>query len=188
MADQVEDQKGTPLKKTDAIWALVLVALLLGAGIGFWRFRSSPVSKKPEALNPVTPSPVASVGVEYTLKLHFQNNRLDPDMKDCRKTFEALRKTTEPPSLQMALAALLAGPNGFERQKGFDSVVPSDAVVKSAQVKGTTAYVDFSRLESGGSCQVAAIRAQIENTVRANTGVSEVVLSLNGDKEELLQP
>ncbi|MFP3868831.1 MAG: GerMN domain-containing protein [Desulfobacteraceae bacterium] len=39
-----------------------------------------------------------------------------------------------------------------------------------------------------GSCRVQAIRAQIEHTLRQFPTVTEVVISINGKTEEILEP
>ncbi|MBU3925210.1 GerMN domain-containing protein, partial [Patescibacteria group bacterium] len=53
------------------------------------------------------------------------------------------------------------------------------------------AKVDFDeRLEfqAGGSCRVAAIRAEITETLKQFPTVNNVVISINGRTEDILQP
>ncbi|PIP22172.1 MAG: hypothetical protein COX38_02115, partial [Candidatus Nealsonbacteria bacterium CG23_combo_of_CG06-09_8_20_14_all_39_25] len=40
----------------------------------------------------------------------------------------------------------------------------------------------------GGSCKVSAIRAQITQTLKQFPTVDEVVISINGRTEDILQP
>lgn len=91
--------------------------------------------------------------------------------------------------VETALRTLLAiGPTMSSRR----SAISPDTKLISLKVSGGTATVVFSReLESygGGSCNVQAIRAQIEKTLTQFSSVNRVVISVE-DKtpEESLQP
>ncbi|MDD3123440.1 MAG: GerMN domain-containing protein, partial [Candidatus Izemoplasmatales bacterium] len=58
-------------------------------------------------------------------------------------------------------------------------------------LEGEVATVDFNeKLQEGvaGSATVMAIRNQIERTLLQFDYITEVVISINGDSEEILQP
>jgi hypothetical protein len=91
--------------------------------------------------------------------------------------------------VETAIRTLLAiGPTMSSRR----SAISPDTKLVSLKVSGGTATVVFSReLESygGGSCNVAAIRAQIEETLKQFSTVDRVVISVEGKTpEESLQP
>lgn len=89
-----------------------------------------------------------------------------------------------------ALQHLIAGPTREEWESGYRSVVPTDVDIQSITVDGGVARADFSSAlnRMGGSCAVAAARAQIETTLKQFPTVSSVVLSVDGDAETALQP
>lgn len=89
-----------------------------------------------------------------------------------------------------ALAELLEGPTRAERGRGYLTSIPEGAGLRSLRVESGTAYADFDRGldRAAGSCRVLAIRAQIERTLLRLPGIDDVVISVEGDVEEALQP
>lgn len=89
-----------------------------------------------------------------------------------------------------ALTELLAGPNTKETQESWSTSIPSGVMVKSLTIVDGIAKVTFSsNLESGGSCRVSLIRAQIEATLKQFPTVTTVIISTEGKTpEESLQP
>jgi hypothetical protein len=88
------------------------------------------------------------------------------------------------------LAELLAGPAPAERDRGFLTNIPEGVQLRSLRMGNGTAHADFDRTldRAAGSCRVLAVRAQIERTLLQLPGVDEVVISVEGDVEEALQP
>ncbi|MDP3995631.1 MAG: GerMN domain-containing protein, partial [bacterium] len=63
--------------------------------------------------------------------------------------------------------------------------------IKSLSVEDGVAQVEFDEqleFQVGGSCRVSAIRAQISETLKQFLSVEEVVISINGRMEDVLQP
>ncbi len=90
-----------------------------------------------------------------------------------------------------ALEELLKGPTGAEQTAGFFTNIPAGVKIHSLTIKNGTAIVDFStELEKGvaGSCLVIALRAQIEATLKQFPTVHDVVISIDGRTEDILQP
>lgn len=89
-----------------------------------------------------------------------------------------------------ALAELLEGPTPAERDRGYRTNLPEGVRLRSLRVEEGAARVDFDRTlgRAAGSCRVLAIRAQVERTLRQLPAVEEVVISVEGDVEEALQP
>jgi len=72
----------------------------------------------------------------------------------------------------------------------FTSICPCVKIQKLTIADGI-AKVDFDQvLENavGGSCRVTAIRAQINETLKQFSTVKEVIISVNGRTEDILQP
>lgn len=82
------------------------------------------------------------------IKLYFLNEKLDPNIEDCRAV-----KPTErviPKTSAVATAAVrefLKGVNDEEKAKGFVSLDPreTDGILKSVNVKKGIAYVNFNK-------------------------------------------
>lgn len=88
------------------------------------------------------------------------------------------------------LAELLTGPTPAERDRGFLTNIPEGVQLRSLRVEDGTARADFDRTldRTAGSCRVLAVRAQTEQTLLQLPGVDDVVISVEGDVEEALQP
>jgi hypothetical protein len=93
--------------------------------------------------------------------------------------------------LYMSLSELLKGPTPEEVSKGAGNQIPSGVKLNSLRRTGNTAYADFDQtLQQGvaGSCRVQVIRSQITNTMKQFVGIDNVVISINGQTEGILQP
>ncbi len=89
-----------------------------------------------------------------------------------------------------ALAALIEGPKGQEADKYFSAINPK-TLIQKFEITNGVASVDFSSdLGQGvaGSCNVVAIRSQIENTLLALPDIDKVVISINGETIGILEP
>ncbi len=96
-----------------------------------------------------------------------------------------------PQYVYMSLVELLKGPGPEEVAKGAGNQIPLGVQINSFRQEGTTVYADFDQtLQQGvaGSCRVQAIRSQITNTLKQFLGISNVVISINGKTEGILQP
>lgn len=89
-----------------------------------------------------------------------------------------------------AIAELLRGPDATDVSKGFGTSIPLFVALKSITIDSGVAKVEFSKsIESGGSCRVGLIRAQIESTLKQFPTVTSVVITSEGrTPAESLQP
>jgi hypothetical protein len=89
-----------------------------------------------------------------------------------------------------AVTELLAGPTPAERDRGYFTSLPEDVVLRSLRIENGFAHADFDATlnQAAGSCRVLAIRAQIERTLLRLPTVEDVVISVEGNVEEALQP
>ncbi len=115
----------------------------------------------------------------------------DPNF-DCSVTEEVER--TVPRTLGVARAsieALLRGETPEERDSGYVTNINSGVRLNSILIENGIAKIDFNEKFSenlGGSCRVTAIRAQIEDTLKQFSSVSDVLISVNGETEGVLEP
>jgi spore germination protein GerM len=126
------------------------------------------------------------------VNIYLANNNLDPWVT-CDKVFPVRRQVSSNSNIyRSVLDALFAGPTESEKQNGYETALPSGVKLKSVGADATgTLTADFdSRLERGvsGSCRVNTIRTQIETTLKQFPEVRDVVISIGGQKEGILQP
>jgi hypothetical protein len=136
---------------------------------------------------PVIIAPIESIKI----KVYFNNNKLDPQIS-CNKVFPTEREIIKTPALaRAALEELLRGPNSKESADYFTTSINYGVKIQSLVIENGVAKVDFDeQLQQaiGGSCRVSAIRAQITQTLKQFPGVKNVIISINGRTEDILQP
>jgi len=123
--------------------------------------------------------------------MFFNNNLLDPEYS-CYKVFPVERVVIKTQGVaRAALEQLLQGPSQEEKEQGFYTSLNQGIIIQSLSVVEGVARVDFNdelEFQVGGSCLVSAIRAQITQTLKQFSTVEEVIISVNGRVEDILQP
>ncbi len=125
------------------------------------------------------------------IKTYFSNNNLDQQIS-CNKVFPVEREIlkTQAPA-RAALEELLAGPTFKEQSAGYLTSINPNVKIKSLTIQNKVAKVDFDetlQFQVGGSCKVSAIRAQIIETLKQFSTIQSVIISINGQTEDILQP
>ena len=90
-----------------------------------------------------------------------------------------------------SIRQLLSGPTSVEKPERYWTSLNDGTRLRSLLVDEGVAYVDFDKrlgFEVGGSCRVGAIRAQITETLKQFEGIKDVVISIEEETEEILQP
>ncbi len=126
-----------------------------------------------------------------TIKVFFNNDNLDPEFS-CNKVFPIERQIPKTQAVaRAALEELLKGPLPAEKTDGFFSNINPGVKIQSLTLENGTAKVDFDQqleFQVGGSCRVAAIRAEITQTLKQFPTVKNVIISIDGRTEDILQP
>jgi hypothetical protein len=111
---------------------------------------------------------------------------------DCSRTIARERQAPKTSAVaRAALEALLRGATPEEINQGFISNINPGVRIQSLIIENGVAKVDFNEqleFQVGGSCRVAAIRAEITQTLKQFSSVKEVIISINGRTEDILQP
>jgi len=137
--------------------------------------------------------PIAFSQEKMSVKVFFATAKTagDDDF-DC-KYLEAVAK--EVPKSQgvarAAILALLAGPSAEDKASGFSTAINENVKINSLTIEDGVAKIDFNeqmQYQVGGSCRVSTIRAQIEQTLKQFPTVKNVIISVNGDTAQALQP
>lgn len=190
------------------ILAIVVVAGLAIFGVRLWSGEDNWICQDGEWVkhgNPSAAKPTEGCGTPsvnqptntnaeetMTVKVFFSNSIFDPEVMDCQKNFAVDR--TIPKTLAVARAALeqlLAGPTDAEKAEGYFTSINPGVKIQSLVVANGIASVDFDgqlEFQVGGSCRVAAIASQIRETLKQFPTVTDVVISINGRTEDILQP
>jgi spore germination protein GerM len=141
---------------------------------------------------------ILSYKVPYRLvKVFYSNTKLNPEMIDCAKVFPVERRldskffASETDYIVETLKLFLKGPTEKEKGEGYGMTAPSNLTINFVKVFNKEIQVDFGKElfeASGGSCRVLAIRAEITETVQQFFPGYQVIISANGNSEEVLQP
>lgn len=130
-------------------------------------------------------------GETLKIKAYFNNSNLDPEFS-CNKVFPVEREIPKTQAVaRAALEELLKGPSILEKNQGYLTNINPGVKIKSLDIENGVARADFDEqleFQVGGSCKVAAIRAEITQTLKQFTTVKEVVISIDGRTEDILQP
>jgi|SRR3989344_3979510 len=142
----------------------------------------------PKVVIPIKFSAVES----QALQIYFSNALRNPQMLDCGLVYPVTRRLdkTQAPA-RAAIEQLLQGTSLEDISNGFFSNINPGTKLNNITIDNGVAKVDFDeelQFQVGGSCRVTAIRAQIEQTLKQFSTVTEVVISVNGNSEEALQP
>jgi len=111
---------------------------------------------------------------------------------DCAKTVAVERVVPRTERVaQAAIEALLRGATEADLLEGHPTSLPPGVELNSLSIEDGLATADFSaQLEYrvGGSCRVTSIRAQIADTLMQFGSVTNVVISIDGRVDDILQP
>src|SRR4030042_3821364 len=129
---------------------------------------------------------------QMTIKVFFGNEQKNPGAMDCSIVFPVERKIIKTTATaKAAIEELLKGPNEEEHNTGYFTSINSGVALQKITIKDSTAYADFDEqleFQVGGSCRVAAINSQIVTTLKQFSSIKNVVISINGRTEDILQP
>lgn len=127
-----------------------------------------------------------------TIKLFFGSSVFSSQGLDCNKSYPTQRQIAKTPSLaRAALEELLLGPTAKEKTSGFFTSINKGVKIQKLTIENRVARVDFDealQAQVGGSCRVATIRSQISQTLKQFPSVKDVVISIDGRTEDILQP
>ncbi|MDD5341595.1 MAG: GerMN domain-containing protein [Patescibacteria group bacterium] len=131
-------------------------------------------------------------GPTLGVNVYWGNTNKNPNAEDCRLVYPINRNVAKTKEVaRAALEELLQGPTDAEKSQGYYTSINSNVKIQKLIIVNGTASVDFDeQLEAavGGSCRVAAIRAQITQTLKQFSTVKNVIISINGRTEDILQP
>lgn len=186
------------LKSGKSLYFLLLFSLLSFVGC------SSRTGIDGKNLQHSFPSPATSplvirtkdpVPAKVSAKVFFANSEKDPEDLNPEVTYPieiSIEAEKEDEMIRKLLQQLINGPPAPYKKQGYYTSLPKDTRINFVKVKGDIVQVDFgeSLNSGGGSCMMDQRRSQIENTLLHIPGkaVKKVVISVNGDTQNVLQP
>lgn len=147
-----------------------------------------------ELVVPVYFEEMAQISQELmTVKIYLSDSRfVNEPYFDCSRTIAVERGVQKTAAVARAsVEALLRGATEEEKNQEFVSDIGSGVRIQKLTIEDGVAKVDFDEqleFQVGGSCRVAAIRAQIIETLKQFPTVDSVVISIDGRTEDILQP
>jgi len=140
----------------------------------------------------IIPVKFGYVANALNIQVFFSNSQKNTNAADCKKVYPLYRRIAYTKNTaEAAITELLKGPTPDEINQGYSTSINSGTQLKSINIKNSTATIDFDQtLQSGvsGSCKVANIRSQIEKTVEQFGTVNNVVITIDGNTIDILQP
>jgi len=141
---------------------------------------------------PVTLKKSSETESKMIINVFYNNNKMDPEVS-CNKVFPVARVLVKTQALaRSALESLLVGNlTQADQEAGFSTSISQGVVIQKLTIENNVAKVDFNdklEYQMGGSCRVSAIRAQITETLKQFSTVKDVIISINGRTEDILQP
>lgn len=127
-----------------------------------------------------------------TVKVYLGKEGLADENFDCQDVIAVQRQI--PKTLSVArstLEELLKGPSQEEKESGFFSSINPGVKIQSLKIEDGIAKVDFDKqleYQVGGSCRVAHISAQIQQTLKQFPTIKDVLISIDGRTQDILQP
>jgi hypothetical protein len=135
--------------------------------------------------------PLSLLTTETTTVQAYFPNASKGSGRDCSLVFPVGRTIAKTSTVgRAALEALLAGPTAAEIRQGYSTSINRATELNSLSINEQgTATADFSpELNAAGSCRVTSIRAQIDQTLSQFPTVNDVVITVDGKEDDVLQP
>lgn len=131
--------------------------------------------------------------VSPIVSIFFSNINEDPEFLDCNQVYPVQRELESYDQLvSQVLIELFNGLTADDLKAGFVTNLPEEGVVlQKIEISTSTIRIDFNQAlqqDVSGACRVEAIRAQITQTLKQFKEIDEVIISIDGESEEILQP
>ena len=127
-----------------------------------------------------------------TIKVFFGNVNEDSQVINCDEVYPTKRRVPKTSQVaQAALTELLKGPTISETKQGFFTSINPNVKIQSLVLKDGVIKAEFDEqleYQVGGSCRVRMIVTQITETLKQFPTVDDVIISINGRTEDILQP
>ncbi|MFN0140254.1 MAG: GerMN domain-containing protein [Pyrinomonadaceae bacterium] len=131
-----------------------------------------------------------------TIKVYFSNDKLNPNIDDCRKVFPVTRKIPKTTAVaRAALNELFKGTTKEEEVNGYGSIpqAETNGILKSIRVKNGAAYVNFNKVvlvqmgTATTSCGGGQYFGMIEKTLTQFRTIRRVYYAVEGNTNDFYE-
>lgn len=138
---------------------------------------------QPNSPQPLEGCPTATYIGDREVLLYFLDEQLG---NDCQKvTSTKITLIDDGKLYAQVLQQLISGP----KPGGMTSAIATSTKILGIRVEDNKLFINLSKdIEQGGSCRVAAIRSQIETTMKQFPEIKTIEIAVEGNVSEALQP
>ncbi|MDD5221077.1 MAG: GerMN domain-containing protein [Candidatus Pacebacteria bacterium] len=126
------------------------------------------------------------------VNVFFGNTVMNPQTEDCKLVYSVKREIKKTPQVaKAAIEELLKGPTDEEKSQGYITGINTGVEIQKLSIEDGTIKIDFNdKLQEGigGSCLVSMIMSQIVTTLKQFPTVKDVIVSIDGRTDDILQP
>lgn len=126
-----------------------------------------------------------------TVKLYFGNSEKTPKGQECESVHPVERMAVNGDSLAVTVHELLKGPSKLEEKTSYYTSLPENIPDPEIIINEDKIQLDFTEAlqdRVGGSCRVNHIYRQLTKTVKQVSGKEDIVISIDGQTQDILQP
>lgn len=197
----MNEQQGNNKKNIFII--AIIVFVILGASI-YWQRRGANKAEISEELEEADLTQTGGASPEnllpagegmMLLAVYFGSSKFSGAARavdDCKKVFVTERKITKTTAVaRAALLELFKGPTEEEKEEGYFTAIAPGVEIKGLVIENGIARADFNEaLEAGAdsACEYLTVREQIVRTLKQFPTIKDVVISINGKTEGILEP
>lgn len=129
-----------------------------------------------------------------TIVAYYNNIQKDPGLTDCSRVYPLERKVEKKYESDVVntVRGMLFDLTAKQKTDGWVSAIPTGTMLKEVKISDGVARANFTAPlnSAAGSCNVIAIRSQIEQTLLRFPYISSVEICIEGNcnQDEILQP
>lgn len=126
-----------------------------------------------------------------TVKIYFGNSEKTPEGQECESVYPVERMVVSGNSTAIAIHEVLKGPSLLEEKANYYTSLPANIPDPEIIINEDSIRLDFSNAleyQVAGSCRVNHIYTQLTQTAKNATNTENIVISIDGRIDDILQP
>jgi spore germination protein GerM len=163
------------------VFYLVLLVAILFFGYKYLLQNPKPISNQPIQSN-IENKPLQD------FQLFFNNTIKNPNLIDCSLMFSVKRQTNQKVTYEFLVNTLINGLTQKEEKDGYVTAIPKNLELNFVKSEEGKVIVDFKPFQIAGSCATGMFTAQVKKTLLAIDQTKEIVITIQGKSEDILQP
>ncbi len=194
------------------VLVLIIILAVIAGGVLAWQYWPEGAVEEEQPSNGVIQEVTEGqrpITETMEVKIYLQKQRSENVDCVCNDIVTRVVPKTQAVA-RVAIEELIKGPSEEEKRYGYDACLPTKDTIErykevvgigaewgdkikinKVETKGGVIYIDFSEeinAYGGGSCWIESIRSSIVNTLMQFSTINDVVISIEGETELILQP